>query len=232
MIRPVLILSVVVLLAACSNRQRRVHIVTHYNKQSVSSGGDAQRISLSDPGVYTRVQELELDAANLVVSDGSRSRSYHITEPGQYVINFDSDTLLSNPAEYIREPDYGGPYPHFENPRIDPKNWKPSGNATADSMMTRLARAQAANEKLEREKRKESGRSEAQTIYPDSLARISGNTSAYLFILSKAPERIEGKAPYEVEYYEINTFRYWKDRIQRELDEELRKRSNPYGYGR
>jgi hypothetical protein len=76
------------------------------------------------------------------------------------------------------------------------------------------------------------GRSDVQTIFTDSLARISGNATAYLFILTPAPERIEGKAPQEVEYYEINTYRYWKDRIMRVLREEKRNRNASYGYGR
>jgi hypothetical protein len=225
MIRTAFLAFCLALLASCANKQRLVHIVTNCNK--ISSTGDerTQQVRLSDPGIYTRVQEVELDAKTLVLNDGTQSRSYTITEPGQYVINLQDDTLLSNPAQYKRETDVDF---HFDDARIDAQNWKPSGNPGIDSMMAKTARAQEASEKRKAEERRQSGRSEVLTIFPDSLVRISGNASAKLFVLTDAPKRVEGTTESDVEYYEINTYSYWKDRIRQEFEKEMSDRKDPY----
>jgi hypothetical protein len=205
--------------ASCSDNQRRIYIVTNCDKLEKISKDSVLEVTLSEPGLYTHSQELELEAKALVlVSDGQRHR-YAVGKPGKYLLNDSKDTLLSNPADYVRDMFPGMNVSPYTMPRSFGNN-TPTGNSKADSMVSRLNRAQEAAQERKKKDRLEQGYTEVQTILPGEMTFISAHEKAKLFILSDAPKQVEVKQGSTVEYYEINTYRYWMDRVMRELEEQ------------
>ncbi|RYZ22259.1 MAG: hypothetical protein EOO16_09805 [Chitinophagaceae bacterium] len=224
--KPTLLLLACAFLASCANKQRRVYIVTHCTKSRQEASGDGIRVILSDPGIYLQQQEIDFEGKEITVAQDKYSARFALPEGGQYVINYDTDTLLSNPAEYVREMYPGGG--SFDIPEIDVENWRPSGNAKADTIMAHAARARAAARVRKEEELKRSGRSTAQVIYPNQMVRISGNATAMVTLFGEAPKRIEDARPEDVEYYEINVLKYWRERVEQELENQSRRAGAGY----
>ncbi|RYY85246.1 MAG: hypothetical protein EOO15_17540 [Chitinophagaceae bacterium] len=207
------------LLSACFSGDRRVFIVTNCSVALPKSADTTFEVTLSKPGIYTMKHEVVVDGKSLsIVQDGKRAH-FTIDENGQYLLNLAEDTLLSNPAVYSRQMFGGTDIVANIGARRNPG--LPSGNPKADSIISRLDRARAAAEKRKEEELLRKGHSTVQTILPGTIARISRNESARLFILADAPKQVEAEQGADIEYYEINTFRYWLSRIQTELEKQM-----------
>ncbi|RYY59823.1 MAG: hypothetical protein EOO12_15825 [Chitinophagaceae bacterium] len=213
-LRPLLFLSVVLLLAACSSNERRVHIITNYSKAQVQPSDSGTRVLLSEPGLYEVTKEVTVSDKHLRLAEGGQTWSYELPKSGQYVINLLDDTLLSVPATYRRA--------GFDINAL-PVRPTHSGNATIDSMTARTARAKERQEARASEDRLRNGRSNLLTLLPGKMERVSANSDARLFILTSPPAQVKGSNADEFEYYEINRYGIF---LKRAMDQ-LREESDP-----
>ena len=216
-LHPLFSFFLVILLASCSSNERRVHVISNYNKVQVQASDSGTRVFLSEPGIYEVTKEVVVEGKQLRLAENGQTWSYELPESGQYVINLLDDTLLSVPATYSRSGFSGAGRP------VRPTY---SGNATIDSMTARTARAQERHEERRSAERLRNGRSNELALLPGKMERISAHSDARLFIFTAPPAQVKGESADDFEYYEINRYGIFLKRALQQL-KDLEEDSDP-----